>query len=95
MAARAKKGPRKKAPAKRFQFQLGWGGLVSVVVVSLCLFLWMFLLGIWAGQTILFPAPGVKQVASVGQEDDTVARQQQLTQLRPAAKKKAVKGKAE
>jgi len=29
--------------------------MFGLVVVCLCLFLWMFLLGIWAGQTILLP----------------------------------------
>lgn len=35
--------------------ELGWGGLFSLVVVAFCIFLWMFLLGLWAGQTILIP----------------------------------------
>ncbi len=35
------------------RLELGWGGLFSLVVVAFCIFLWMFLLGIWAGQTIL------------------------------------------
>ncbi len=35
-------------------------------MVCCCLFLWMFLLGVWAGQTILFPTPGVKQVRGIG-----------------------------
>jgi len=53
---------RKKAPplpaadrAKPFRLELGWRGMFGLVVVCLCLFLWMFLLGIWAGQTILLP----------------------------------------
>ena len=38
-----------------FRIELGWRGMFGVVVVCFCLFLWMFLLGIWAGQTILLP----------------------------------------
>jgi hypothetical protein len=52
MAAKRKKG----SAGKTFRFQLSFGGIVSIAIVSFCLFLWMFLLGIWAGQTILLPA---------------------------------------
>ncbi len=38
-----------------FKFELGLAGLIGLGVVVLCLFLWMFLLGIWAGQTVLQP----------------------------------------
>ncbi|MGX9726705.1 MAG: hypothetical protein ACTFAK_05135 [Candidatus Electronema sp. VV] len=40
-----------------FTVQLGLSGIVGIGVVLFCLFLWMFLLGIWAGQTILYPPP--------------------------------------
>jgi len=38
-----------------FTVQLGLSGIVGIGVVLFCLFLWMFLLGIWAGQTLLHP----------------------------------------
>jgi hypothetical protein len=41
--------------AKSFRIELGWRGLLSLILVCFCLFFWMFVLGIWAGQTILFP----------------------------------------
>lgn len=37
------------------KIELGWGGLLSLAVVFFCVFLWMFLLGIWAGHSILAP----------------------------------------
>ncbi|NOX80823.1 MAG: hypothetical protein GXP57_07020 [Deltaproteobacteria bacterium] len=43
---------------KTFRFQLSLAGIAGIGVVCFCLFLWMFLLGIWAGQTILLPAAG-------------------------------------
>ena len=49
-----KKEPAQKK-AKPFRFELGWGGMFGLVTVCFCLFLWMFLLGLWAGQTILLP----------------------------------------
>lgn len=50
----------KKRKKKRFQirFELGFGGILSLGVVCFCVFLWMFLLGIWAGQTVLLPSTG-------------------------------------
>lgn len=41
--------------AKAFRIELGWRGMFSLMLVCFCLFFWMFMLGIWAGQTILFP----------------------------------------
>lgn len=46
------------------KLELGWGGLLSLAVVVFCVFLWMFLLGIWAGQSIL--APGGPEVVAAG-----------------------------
>lgn len=44
------------------KFELSLSGLLGVVVVCFCIFLWMFLLGLWAGQTglisgVSFSAP--------------------------------------
>ncbi len=46
-AGRTKKG--------RFvvRFELGIGGIAALVIVCACIFLWMFLFGVWAGQTVL------------------------------------------
>lgn len=51
MAARSKR-------QRRFavRFELGIGGLFGLMVVCLCIFLWLFLLGVWAGQTVLSPS---------------------------------------
>jgi cell division septation protein DedD len=35
------------------KFELTPAGLLGVGVVCFCIFLWMFLLGVWAGQTVL------------------------------------------
>ncbi len=47
---------RSRRSKKMFRFQLSPAGVAGIGVVCFCLFLWMFLLGIWAGQTILLPA---------------------------------------
>jgi len=48
MVARAKK--------KTIKFELTHMGLPSAGVVLFCIILWMFLLGIWVGQSILVPS---------------------------------------
>jgi len=55
------KSTRRRRPA--FQIRLTRMELLGLGVVAFCLFLWMFLLGIWAGQTILLP--GVRGAAGV------------------------------
>jgi len=37
------------------RFELGLFGMLSLAAVCFCIFLWMFLLGLWAGQTLLKP----------------------------------------
>ncbi|MDR0477194.1 MAG: hypothetical protein LBH14_04575 [Desulfobulbaceae bacterium] len=44
-------------PRRAIRFELTWRGVFGVAVLVFCLFLWMFILGVWAGQTIL-PASG-------------------------------------
>lgn len=45
-----------RAKKKTYRFQLTLPGIAGIGVVCFCLFLWMFLLGIWAGQTFLLPS---------------------------------------
>jgi hypothetical protein len=46
---------RRKPPVKKIKFELTRSGIIGVGVVCFCIFLWMFLLGVWAGQTMLLP----------------------------------------
>ena len=54
---------RRKKPVKKFKFELTTSAIAGVSVIAYCLFLWMFLLGVWTGQSLLFPTYGVKKVA--------------------------------
>lgn len=48
--------PRKrKKPVKKVKFQLTRSGIAGIGVVCFCIFLWMFLIGVWAGQSLLYP----------------------------------------
>ena len=40
------------------RFELGLLGMFTLTLVTGCIFFWMFIIGIWAGQTILQPNPG-------------------------------------
>jgi hypothetical protein len=47
---------RKTPKKKKIKFELTLSGLFGIGAVLFCVFLWMFLLGVWAGQTVLLPA---------------------------------------
>jgi len=72
-----------------FRFQLGWGGLAGLILMMLCLFGWMFLLGVWAGQTILFPVPGKEAGAELrsGRQPPLVQAEQGKRRPAPVEKK--------
>ncbi|MCI5113535.1 MAG: hypothetical protein D3921_00720 [Candidatus Electrothrix sp. AW1] len=54
-----------KASAKYFTFRLSLNGLAGIALVTFCLFLFLFFLGMWAGETVVSPCPPavVKQQA--------------------------------
>ncbi|MEN8142156.1 MAG: SPOR domain-containing protein [Thermodesulfobacteriota bacterium] len=62
------------------KFNLTVTGLLGVGVVCFCIFLWMFLLGIWAGQTVL----------TAGKYEATGVRKTELQSPPPATKKPVV-----
>lgn len=45
---------RRKKKAPKLKFELSKSSVAGIAVVLSCVFLWMFLLGVWAGKTILF-----------------------------------------
>ena len=44
---------KKKSP--KLKFELSRMGVAGIAIVVFCVFLWMFLLGVWVGQKVLFP----------------------------------------
>lgn len=54
----AKRKPR----VKKLKFELTRSAVGGIAVVVFCLFLWMFLLGVWAGQSLLLPTDGTPRV---------------------------------
>ncbi|WP_136797688.1 MULTISPECIES: hypothetical protein [Desulfosediminicola] len=49
--------PRRKPAGKKIKFELTPSGIAGVGIVCFCIFLWMFLFGVWTGQSLLLPAP--------------------------------------
>ncbi len=45
----------RKAP-KKYKFELTRSAIGGIGVVCFCIFLWMFLLGVWTGQSLLMPS---------------------------------------
>lgn len=60
---------RRKPPVKKLKFELTRSALGGVGVIVFCLFLWMFLLGVWAGQSLLLPSYGNKDISQSGQRN--------------------------
>lgn len=77
---------RRKPPIKKLRFELSRSAIAGIGVIVFCLFLWMFLLGVWAGQSFLLSSYGKKTV--VTQAKGTVKDSAPLV-IR--AEKKAVK----
>lgn len=46
----------KRTQKKKYKFELTLGAIGGVGVVCFCIFLWMFLLGVWTGQSLLMPS---------------------------------------
>jgi hypothetical protein len=82
-------GQRKK-PVKKVKFQLTRSGIAGIGVVSFCIFLWMFLLGVWAGQSLLYPPvykeKGVEDVRDSGEGKQIL----DVIQLEAKKKKKII-----
>ena len=61
---------RRKPPAKTIKFELTLSGIAGIGVVCFCIFLWMFLLGVWTGQSLLLPSPGASKSVARQSESD-------------------------
>lgn len=46
----------KRKQVKKYKFELTTGAIGGIGVVCFCIFLWMFLFGVWTGQSLLMPS---------------------------------------
>ncbi len=82
---------KRKKPVKKIRFQLTRSGIFGIAVVCFCLFLWMFLIGVWAGQSLLYP-PVQSSTLSSGFADGGEGHQVlEVIQLEATKKKKIIK----
>lgn len=84
--------PRKrKKPVKKIKFQLTRSGVAGIAIVCFCIFLWMFLVGVWAGQSLLYP-PVIKKESEIVVQDSGKGKQiLDVIQLEAEKKKKIIK----
>lgn len=64
--------------------------MFGLVVVCFCLFLWMFLLGLWAGQTILLPPRDGARMTGAAKPPQVAAGEAQTPNDAPARDSKHV-----
>ncbi len=65
----------RKKPRSKIKFELSRSGIGGIAVVCFCIFLWMFLFGVWAGQSLLKPAQPVNpgfEAGAIRQEQPVV-----------------------
>jgi hypothetical protein len=74
----------KKRRQTKIKFELTRTGIGSIAIVCFCIFLWMFLLGVWAGQSLLKPSDPVVTGFKAG----TVQEEQPVIHLDEKKKKK-------
>lgn len=73
----ARKAPKENALV---QIELGCGGLIGLAVISFCIFLWMYLFGVWTGQS------GLQSTLATGDPREIVnAATKLLTKTEPPA----------
>jgi len=75
--------PRKRARPK-IKFELSRSGIGGIAIVCFCIFLWMFIFGVWAGQSLLKPSQRVKPGFNAG----TVQKEQPIIHLDEKKKRK-------
>lgn len=75
---------RRKKQSGKIKFELTKSGVAGIGVVFFCLFLWMFLFGVWAGQSILKSTASVQTSYRVAADIDS----QPVTFLKENKKKK-------
>ena len=84
MAAR-----KRKKPVKKVKFQLTRSGIAGIAVVCFCVFLWMFLIGVWAGQSFLYP-PVIKEKSVIAKDSGEGKQILEIIQLEAGKKKKII-----
>ena len=75
----------KKRRQTKIKFELTRTGIGSIAIVCFCIFLWMFLLGVWAGQSLLKPSAPVITGFKAGtvQQEQPVIHLDETKKIKP------------
>lgn len=82
---------RRKPPVRKIRFELTLSGIAGIGIVCFCIFLWMFLLGVWTGQTLLLPSHENSESIAVNTAPPAAAEVADLLHIDPVQEKKVVK----
>jgi hypothetical protein len=72
--------PEPEQKQKAFCIALSWKGLFGLLLIFFILQIWMFLLGMWAAQSIVFPTAASALPAPVKQERQDLLQEQHQEQ---------------
>ena len=77
----------RKKKVTKIKFELTKSGIGGIGVVCFCIFLWMFLLGVWAGQSLLLPTlPSESPALAVQQGGEKLVSIDDQKKKRPSEK---------
>ncbi|MEJ2136212.1 MAG: hypothetical protein P8X86_13345 [Desulfofustis sp.] len=76
---------RKKRQQAKIKFELTRTGIGSIAIVCFCIFLWMFIFGVWAGQSLLKPSAPVITGFKAGtvQQEQPVIHLDETKKIKP------------
>ena len=81
---------RRKRPVKKVKFQLTRSGIAGIAVVCFCIFLWMFLVGVWAGQSLLYPPVNATEITPEVSDSGKGKKILEVIQLEADKKKRII-----
>jgi len=75
----------RKRSRPKVRFELSRGGIGGIAVICFCLLLWMFLFGVWAGQSLLKPSEPLTTDFQAGkvQEEQPVIQLEDTKKTKP------------
>jgi DedD protein len=68
---------------RKIQFQISWGGLAALTVSTVCVFLWVFILGFWVGQKLAGRSMDESLQTHVVARSVPETREEKTTQVTP------------
>lgn len=69
---------RRKPQVKKVKFELTRSSIAGIGIVCFCIFIWMFLLGVWTGQSLLLPKPEAEKSVAQSRKSAAVPEQEPL-----------------